>query len=165
MTAENINQIRIASSAAIADGVVYFGCRDGHFHAVDANSGKLRWSHDNKMGWVIASPAVKDGVVYFPTSDGTRFKALDAATGALRYGTITSEFQSDGSRQNAAQYTDDKGRLNGRTLYTEQTLDGTIIGLHRMLTLGSFLSSPVLAGGVLYIGSTDGNLYALGRLR
>ena len=79
------NQIGIASSAAVAGGVVYFGCRDGHFYAVDAKTGAQRWSHDNKMGWVIASPAVRNGVVYFPTADGTRFKALDAATGALKY--------------------------------------------------------------------------------
>jgi outer membrane protein assembly factor BamB len=30
-----------------------------------------------------------------------------------------------------------------------------------MFTLGSILSSPVVADGVLYVGSTDGNLYAL----
>ena len=77
------NQIGIASSATVADGIVFVGGRDGHFHAVDARTGTLRWKHDNKMGWTIASPAVQDGVVYFPTSDGRRFKALDAASGAI----------------------------------------------------------------------------------
>jgi outer membrane protein assembly factor BamB len=77
------NQVGIASSAAVANGIVYVGCRDGHFYAVDARTGKLRWSHDNHKGWVISSPAVLGGKVYFPTSDGTRFKALDATTGAL----------------------------------------------------------------------------------
>ena len=46
-------------------------------------------------------------------------------------------------------------------LYPDFTLDGMIIGVHRMFTLGSFVSSPVVADGVLYVGSTDGNLYAL----
>ena len=46
-------------------------------------------------------------------------------------------------------------------LYSDFTLDGIIIGVHRMFTLGSILSSPVVADGVLYVGSTDGNLYAL----
>jgi outer membrane protein assembly factor BamB len=77
------NQIGIASSASVADGVIYVGCRDGHFYAVDAKTGKEKWKHNNNMGWVIASPAVRDGVVYFPTSDGTRFKALEAATGKV----------------------------------------------------------------------------------
>ena len=31
----------------------------------------------------------------------------------------------------------------------------------KIFTMGSFLSSPVVVGGVLYVGSTDGNLYAL----
>jgi outer membrane protein assembly factor BamB len=30
-----------------------------------------------------------------------------------------------------------------------------------MFTLGSFISSPTVADGVLYVGSTDGNVYAL----
>jgi outer membrane protein assembly factor BamB len=81
------NQVGIASSAAVANGIVFFGCRDGHFYAVDARSGKLRWSHDNHMGWVIASPAVLGDKVYFPTSDGTRFKALDTATGSIVFNT------------------------------------------------------------------------------
>jgi outer membrane protein assembly factor BamB len=36
-----------------------------------------------------------------------------------------------------------------------------IIGLDRMFSLGSVLSSPVVADGVAYVGSTDGNVYAL----
>lgn len=190
------NQIGIASSAAVADGIVFFGCRDGHFYAVDAKTGKQRWSHDNKMGWVIASPAIKNGVVYFPTSDGTRFKALDAATGTLKYsivnkaisfsspaivngsvffgssdgwvhaldistGVIQSEFQSDGSKENSAKYIDDNGKMKSAALYPDFTLDGMIIGMDRMFTLGSILSSPVVADGILYVGSTDGTLYAL----
>jgi outer membrane protein assembly factor BamB len=190
------NQIGIASSAAIANGIVLFGCRDGHFYAVDAKTGAQRWKHDNKMGWVIASPAVKDGVVYFPTSDGTRFKAIDIATGALKYsienkavsfsspaivndlvyfgssdgwlhaldaatGTIEAQFQTDGSKQNGPRYTDASGRLKTRDMYPSRTLDGMIIGLNTMFTLGSILSSPVVADGVLYVGSTDGSLYAL----
>jgi outer membrane protein assembly factor BamB len=31
----------------------------------------------------------------------------------------------------------------------------------RMMTVGAILSSPVVADGVIYVGSTDGNLYAL----
>jgi len=189
------NQIGIASSAAVANGVVYFGGRDGHFHALDARSGALKWKHDNRMGWVIASPAVRGGRVYFPTSDGTRFKGLDAATGEVRFnlenkavsfsspalvndrlyygssdgwlhaidttGTVVAHFQSDGSKQNGPRYTDANGRLKTGEMYPDRTIDGLMIGLRTMFTLGSFLSSPVVDGGVLYVGSTDGNVYAI----
>jgi outer membrane protein assembly factor BamB len=188
------NQIGIASSAAVAGGIVFFGCRDGHFYAVDAKTGAQRWNHDNKGGWVIASPAVLGSTVYFPTSDGTRFKALEVTTGKLKFniankavsfsspaiandiayfgssdgwlhavdintGTVKAEFQSDGSKANASKYIDENGRMKG--LYPDFTLEGMFIGLDRMFTLGSILSSPVIADGVLYVGSTDGNLYAL----
>jgi outer membrane protein assembly factor BamB len=190
------NQIGIASSAAVSDGLVYFGCRDGHFYAIDAKTGALRWRHDNNMGWVIASPAVKNGIVYFPTSDGTRFKALDGATGDVKFsvdnkvvsfsspaivndlayfgssdgwvhaidiasGATRALFQTDGSKENHQKYVDSTGRLISAAMYTEGTYDGMIIGLHRMFTLGSVLSSPVARDGILFVGSTDGNVYAL----
>lgn len=190
------NQIGIASSPAVMDGMVFVGGRDGHFHAVDAATGKLRWTHDNHMGWTIASPAVRDGVVYFPTSDGTRFKALDAATGSVRFnsenkavsfsspallgdvvyygtsdgwlhaadtrtGAITAEFQTDGSRENGAKWTDSTGRFQSGRMYPDRTLDGMMVGMRTMFTVGSILSSPVIVDGVLYVGSTDGQLYAI----
>lgn len=193
---EIYNQVGIASSAAIAAGTVFFGCRDGHFYAVDAKTGARKWAHDNKKGWVIASPAVERGVVYFPTSDGERFKALDAATGATLYdisnkavsfsspaiakgtafygssdgwlhaidistGRLKGEFQTDGSKANAARYIDRDGRIDNAALYPDFTLDGMIIGLDRMFSLGSVLSSPVVVDGVVYFGSTDGNVYAV----
>ncbi len=190
------NQVGIASSAAVANGTVFFGCRDGHVYAVNAKTGAMRWRHDNKMGWVIASPAVDKGIVYFPTSDGQRFKAVDAATGALIYdvsnkavsfsspallrdrifygtsdgwlhaidsstGRSMGDFQTEGSRENAAKYVDAAGNLKSAALYPDGTLDGMIIGMDRMFSLGSVLSSPVIVDGVVYFGSTDGNVYAV----
>ena len=61
--------------------MVYFGCRDSKFYAVDATSGKQVWSFDNKGSWVIGSPAVLDGKIYFATSDSGLFHALDAKSG------------------------------------------------------------------------------------
>jgi outer membrane protein assembly factor BamB len=144
---------------------------------------------------VIASPAIRDGVVYFPTSDGQRFKAVDAATGAVKFdlgmkavsfsspalagnvayfgtsdgwlhavdvtsGKLVAEFQTEGSRQNSAKWIGPDGRIAG-TVYPDSTLDGIIIGLDRMFSLGSILSSPAVSEGVLFVGSTDGHVYAL----
>jgi len=41
------------------------------------------------------------------------------------------------------------------------TLDAIFIGLERMYSLGSVLSSPVVVEGVVYFGGTDGYLYAV----
>lgn len=190
------NQVGIASSAAIAGNKVYFGCRDGFFYVLDIATGALKWKHDNNHGWVIGSPSVHDGVVYFATADGTRFKALDAETGAIKFtitnkaisfsspvlvnnavifgtsdgwlhsidrttGATLAEFQTDGSKANSAKYTGPDGRMNSALLYPDFTLDGMFIGLDRMFTMGSVLSSPVVSNGVVYFGSMDGGLYAL----
>jgi len=190
------NQEGIAGSAAVMEGTVFFGCRDGHFYAVDAATGTLRWRHDNHKGWVIASPAVQGDLVCFPTSDGTRFKVLDKATGALRFerdnkvvsfsspalvngvaffgssdgilhavdvktGQLKAQFQTDGHKLHRATYLDAEGRLNGRALYPDFTLDGMVLGLDRMFRLGSILSSPAVADGVLYVGTADGQVLAL----
>ena len=190
------NQIGIASSAAVADGLVFVGGRDGKFHVVDAATGKAKWVHDNRGGWTIASPAVHRGVVYFPTSDGTRFKALDAVTGATKFdlqnkaisfsspaiagdlvlfgssdgylnavsltdGTMRARFQTDGSKANGARFTDSTGRMVTGGMYPDRTLDGMMIGMRTMMTLGSVLSSPTVVGGVVFFGSTDGNVYAV----
>ena len=39
--------------------------------------------------------------------------------------------------------------------------DDMIAGVARMQRVGTILSSPVIAGRVVYFGSNDGNLYAL----
>lgn len=190
------NQIGIASSAAVAGGLVFVGGRDGHFHVVDARTGALKWTHDNHGGWTIGSPAVRDGIVYFATSDGRRFKAIEAATGAVKFdlankaisfsspalagdrayygtsdgwlhavdtktGQFTAHFQTDGSRANVAKWVDSAGVFQSGWMNPDWTLDGMMVGVRTMFTVGSILSSPVIAEGVLYVGSTDGTLYAL----
>lgn len=190
------NQIGLASSPAVAGGMVFVGGRDGKFHAVNQKTGEPVWTHDNRGGWTIASPAVRDGVVYFPTSDGTRFKALEAATGAVKFdlqnkavsfsspalvgevafygtsdgylqavslttGAVRNTFRTEGSKANGDRYTDENGRLKTGLMYPDRTLDGMMIGMRTMQSLGSILSSPTVVDGVLYVGSTDGHLYAI----
>ncbi len=190
------NQIGIAGSAALSGGIVYFGCRDSQFYALDAATGAERWRHDNRGGWVIASPAVSGGAVYFPTSDGQLFHALDAKTGGaifqvsnkavsfsspaiagdflyfgtsdgwlhgidIRTGRVKYEFQTDGNKQNGTKYIGKDGKMNNTALSSDNTLDGTMIYLDRMYSLGSILSSPVIDGRVIYFGSTDGHVYAV----
>jgi outer membrane protein assembly factor BamB len=75
------NQVGIQSSAAVADGTVYFGCRDSHLYALDAKTGEKKWAYDNKGTWIIASPAVRDKKVYVTSSDPGLLYAFDAATG------------------------------------------------------------------------------------
>jgi outer membrane protein assembly factor BamB len=36
-----------------------------------------------------------------------------------------------------------------------------VIGVSKMMSVGALLSSPVVVNSVIYVGSTDGFLYAL----
>jgi eukaryotic-like serine/threonine-protein kinase len=79
------NQVGFQSSPAVVDGTVYIGCRDAHVYAIDAATGRKKWDYPTSKSWVISTPAVRDGMVYAGTSDSSRFMALDAKTGRLRF--------------------------------------------------------------------------------
>ena len=71
------------------------------------------------------------------------------------------EFQSEGSRANLAELSKPDGKPKYEAAFRSNFYDDMIVGVSKMRTVGQFLSSPVISGGVVYIGSTDGNLYAL----
>lgn len=79
------NQVGFQSSPTVVDGVVYVGCRDAHVYAIDAATGRKKWDYPASKSWVNGTPAVRDGMVYVGTSDSSRFMALDAKTGRLRF--------------------------------------------------------------------------------
>jgi hypothetical protein len=79
----------------------------------------------------------------------------------VTHGPKVASFQTEGSRQNGPKDLDAQGRMIGSALYPDETLDGTVIGLKRMFSLGSILSSPAMADGTGYVGSTGGAVYAL----
>lgn len=137
---------RIVGSAVASGGVIFFGSDDGNLYAVDAKTGRQRWRHATQ-GPVPSTPALAGGRVYFSSYDG-RIRALDQGSGELIW-----SFKTGGER-----------RFEAR-------------GLHGMLPKNQtfadpfdvYLSSPVVDGGTVYVGSGDGHVYALaaadGRLR
>lgn len=142
-------------SPAVRDGVVYFATSDGRrFKGLDLRTGATRLDLVNKA-ISFSSPAIAGDVVFYGTSDGW-VRAVD-----LRTGTFRAHFQTDGSREHGAKWTDSTGVLQTGGMYPDRTLDGMMIGMRTMMTVGSVLSSPVIVDGVLYVGSTDGQLYAI----
>ena len=89
---------------------------------------------------VISTPAVADGTVYVGSSDHNLY-ALDAASGALAW-----QFTTAGERRFSGKH------LHGAEPAAEVMPDPFDV----------FLSSPVVAAGVVYFGSWDGQLYAIG---
>lgn len=143
------------ASPAVQNGVVYFPTSDGtRFKALDIETGAPKFDLQTK-NVSFSSPALVGDVALFGTSDGY-LNAIDTKSG-----TFLKRFETDGAKENGPRLLNENGQMRGELLYTERTLDGMMMGMMRMMTLGSVLSSPVVADGVVYFGSTDGQLYAV----
>jgi outer membrane protein assembly factor BamB len=144
----------ISSPAVDGDSVYYTTSDEKQFMALDARSGNVRFSVPYGA-FAYSSPALADHIAYFGTFDG-RLYAVDT-----RSGEVVARFLTDGAARNLSAHLDRSGNLDLATFYSEFTLDGVIVALERIYTLGSIVGSPVLANGVVFVSSTDGTLYAI----
>jgi outer membrane protein assembly factor BamB len=145
----------VIGSPVVANGAVYYTTSDERrFFALDAANGRQRFSLPYDA-FSFSSPSLAGRTLYFGTSAGTLY-AVDA-----RSGKVVARFATDGKRRNAARYLASDGTLNSRLLYTDPTLGGAYVGLDRTFSLGSIVGSPSIAGGRVFVGATDGTLYAL----
>ncbi len=128
----------VNSSPALSNGVVYVGSADGYVYAVSADTGTLRWKFATGSR-VVSSPTVANGAVYLLSYD-SHFYALDAASGKVRW-----KFKTAGEHRFEAPH------LHGTLPVDEMMPD----------PFDMYLSSPVVTGGLVYFGSSDGNIYAL----
>jgi outer membrane protein assembly factor BamB len=148
---------QIYSSAAVHEGVVYFGSRDAQLYALDLQSGAERWrSNDGGSAWVISSPAVTGGRVYSARSSSGNVRALDPADGSevWRLASGAAVFSSPVVVGDLLYV----GNGAGWLLAIDRA-DGTVRWRYR--TGGGIWATPLVADGRLYIGSDDGFVYAL----
>ena len=78
----------IASTAAIAAGVVYVGGLDSTLSAFLLDTGERIWTYPATAA-VITSPAIAAGILFFGDEAGV-FHAIDAVTGASRWSFTTA---------------------------------------------------------------------------
>jgi outer membrane protein assembly factor BamB len=146
----------INTSPAIHDGLAYVGNPiPGLFRAVDLATGQERFHFDAKF-MIFSSPAVtRDGMAYFGAFTGKLY-AVDA-----RRGVLVSEFQTEASRRNAFGVLGPDGRPSPTAFGRSDFFEEVYRAGERLFSLGAILSSPTVVDGVIYVGSTDGNVYAL----
>jgi outer membrane protein assembly factor BamB len=145
----------VITSSVVHDNKIYFATSDSAvFHVLDAKTGRPLGSI--QFHWpFFASPTIAGSSLYLAGQDG-KLLAIDLSTLKPVW-----TFQSEGSRKNLAALTKPDGSPNYEAAFASSFYDDVIVGIERMRSVGMFLSSPVVAGDTLYIGSTDGNLYAL----
>jgi len=128
----------VLSSPTVSGDTVYVGSSDHKFYAIDLASGLQKWEFKTG-GRVQGSAAVSNGTVFFESYD-SNFYCLDAATGQLKW-----KFKTEGERRFAAKH------LHGGEPAAETMPD----------PFDFYLSSPVVANGLVYFGSGDTYVYAL----
>ena len=148
----------VNATPAVRDGIVYTGTSDsGRFFALDAKTGRLVFNFDAK-GQVFSSPALAGGLAYVGSSIG-RLYAVDAKTG-----TKVAEFRTEASKADPMKILQPDGGFNVQAAYGPYFHDyqDMVLSMYKVFSLGAIWSSPVVDRGVVYFGSTDGNLYAIG---
>jgi eukaryotic-like serine/threonine-protein kinase len=146
----------VVGSPAVRDGKVYFDTSDtGMIYVVDAKTGAKLSSWESKKWPLFSSPALAGNMLYVGAQSG-KLMGID-----LTQQKVAWTFESDGAKQNGAAYTKPDGTPNYEAAFSDFFYDDMVAGVQRMRTLGAFDSSPVVEGDTVYIGSTDGNVYAL----
>ena len=144
----------VVASPAVAQGRVIFGTSDSKLlHVLDAASGKPVYEHAENS-YLFSSPAVAADTIFLGKMNGG-LVALDLATGKPLW-----EYQTERSKQNAGWLLEADRSHNGAMTFRPGDY-GTGPGVDRLFSLGVVASSPLVANGVVYFGSTDGFVYAL----
>ncbi|WP_162224325.1 outer membrane protein assembly factor BamB family protein [Halorussus salinus] len=155
---------------AVVDDTVYAGTSGGKIYAFDASSGKQRWSFGGPQR--MTAPAVADGTVYVGRYEGAhqgeydvRLYALDAADGSELW-----QFTTDGKIVHSPVVAD--GRVyvsidDPPKLQVVDAASGTELDEYpagESTEFGSLeqFTAPIVSEGTLYVGSEDGNLWAVG---
>lgn len=140
------------SDPAIVDDTVYVGSDDGNVYALDADSGDELWSFDLESR-VRASPAVAGDTVY--VAGGNTLFAIDRNDGSEIWRT------QRGSRTVSPIVVDEKVYFAERDSVV--AVDAETGDLLDRFETGDRIrwSSPAASSSTIFIGSTDGSLYAL----
>ena len=138
----------------VHDGVVYIGCCDRNFYAIDFQTGLEKWRHAVN-GVILSRAAIDNELVYFGSYDGCVY-ALSLEDGALEW-----KFDTGDKIYSDMFVTDDKvffGSRNGN-IYAVDAKTGKQVW--RTATTKPVSGSANCIDGLIIIGSSNKNLYAL----
>ena len=79
----------------------------------------------------------------------------------LASGDVLWEFETDTSRRNEGWVLTAERKFNAPFLYRSSWREAPVVATERQFGIGAIFSSPLVVDGVVYFGSTDGNLYAV----
>jgi polyvinyl alcohol dehydrogenase (cytochrome) len=164
ISASNVGQLKtkwtfttggdVSARAAVVNGLAYFPDWGGNLWALNANNGKLVWSHqlsDYGLGANThsrTSPAVIGGVVYVGTQEGAFLLAINASTGALIWKTQVETV--DPYAMITASPTVYNGVIYTGVASNEEGLAGFLPGFQCCSARGSAVAVNAATGAILW---------------
>jgi outer membrane protein assembly factor BamB len=145
----------VETSPLLVGKLLYFGSWDGTFYALNARTGKVRWTFHASAS-ITSSPAYDSGTVFAGTDDG-HVLALDALTGKLLW--EAASFSRFGRREyfyatpSVAYGRVYIGNADG-TLYAFGAKSGRLLWAHRA---GTYVyTAAAVWHQMIYVGTWDG---------
>ncbi len=146
----------VIGSPAVRDGKLYYSTSDsGLLYGVDAKTGTVLFSVSSKKWPMFSSPALVGSTLIIGSNAG-KLMAVDLTSQKIAW-----DFETEGSKKNGALYTNPDGTPKYEAAYLGDFYDDMVAGTDRLNSVGPIFSSPVFDRSVIYVGSYDGNLYAL----
>ena len=148
----------VEAPPSVANGMVYVGSDDGYLYALNAGSGALIWKYYTGLS-VLDAPVVSDGRVYaFSYIPDGGVVALNAKTGEVIW---QENFQGTGYGSALTLYKDVLYTASSSRVFALDTGTGYEIWESQDDVGVDDNSIPAVANGLVYVGSNNGNLYAL----
>jgi eukaryotic-like serine/threonine-protein kinase len=146
----------VVSSPAVKGGKVYFVTSDSSLlYALDGKSGTVLHSVGLNHWYLYSSPAIAGTMIYVGSTQG-KLIAIDLGEFKPAW-----TFATDGMKKNGPAYTKPDGTPNNEAIYVSDFYDDMVAGVDRVMSMGAVITSPVISGNAVYVGSADWNLYAL----
>jgi outer membrane protein assembly factor BamB len=148
----------VVGSATVKDGIVYSNTSDyRHTVGFDESTGEIKFRFATRI-YAFSSPIIAGKTMYLGNSAGSLF-AVDLPSKGAQW----EEYQTEGHLTNGPVWLNPDGTFNWGKFFEGKDWQSYQVNLESMealYSLGSFISSPVIDGNMLYVGNADGHLYA-----
>jgi outer membrane protein assembly factor BamB len=147
----------VVAAAALSNGTVFIGSASGTFFALSESRGALQWSYHTR-GAVNATAVISDygpgraWVVLVGSADGTLYELL-ASNGSMVFDLTLGSAVVGAAAATGVVLFSGVGAISGARTYTDLDVWKFRAGTGPM-------SPPVILDGAVYVGTSDGNLYA-----
>lgn len=155
----------VESEIAVFGDTIYFGGGDGFLYSVQAETGRVNWRYEVRTP-MISRPTVHQGRLFITTAADT-VSAFDANTGKWLWHYRRRSSQAATIRGSSSPLVYQNQLLVGLSdgfLVSLSVADGKLIWekkLHEGRKFTDIDAQPILKGGVVYVPSYDGALYAI----